>query len=258
MTQLAAKKTFNAYSKYYDLLYRDKDYQAEANYIQALIAAHCRDATTILELGAGSGAHAAYLCGQGYAITGVERSAEMVEEAHQKDIKGFTPIQADITDFGINESFDVAISLFHVISYLTDNEDLLKAFALTERHLRPGGIFIFDVWFTPAVLTQRPETRIKRLSDTDVDITRIAESVMHPARNVVDVHYEVLIRRKGSHQIEVVAETHPMRHFSIPEMELLARLSGLEFIKAEEFLTAKLPTEATWGVCFILKKPSNL
>lgn len=249
---------FNAYGRYYDLLYKDKDYQAEASYVQALIAAHCRDATTILELGAGSGAHAAYLCKQGYAVTGVERSAEMVEAARLKYIPGFSPIQADITDYSINTSFDVAISLFHVISYLTHNEDLLKAFTLTERHLRPGGIFIFDVWFTPAVLTQRPETRIKRLADSDVEITRIAEPVLYPARNVVDVQYEVLIRRKESHQVEVVTETHPMRHFSIPEVELVARLSGLELIKAEEFLTASPPTETTWGVCFILKKPDIL
>lgn len=250
--------TFITYSKYYDLLYRDKDYRAESDYVHTLINEYFPNASTILELGSGSGAHAEYLCAKGFEVTGLERSAEMVVEAKQKNIQGFVPLEADITDFAIEQTFDVAVSLFHVISYLTENDDLLKTFELTHRHLRPEGIFIFDVWYTPAVLTLRPETRIKRLSDETVHITRIAESVMHSSRNVVDVNYEVKILDKTTNHTETIIETHPMRHFSIPEIDLLARHTGFEILRVEEFQTAYPPTTDTWGVCFVLRKKTTL
>jgi hypothetical protein len=45
-----------------------------------------------------------------------------------------------------------------------------------------------------------------------------------------------------------------MRHFSIPEIELLAAFTNFTVIKTEEFSTKKIPGTETWGVCFVLQK----
>lgn len=245
---------FNAYGKYYDLLYRDKDYKAEAEYIVKLINRYKPDASSILELGSGSGAHAEFICQQGYTVTGIERSEKMVDEARRKNIIGFTPIVADITDFTLEESVDATISLFHVVSYLTENVNLIRAFKLTALHLKPGGLFIFDIWYTPAVLTLRPETRIKRMADSAVEITRIAESTMNVNQNSVEVQYEVQVRNSASGHTDIIRETHPMRHFTIPELELLALHTGFDVLQTEEFLSSNLPSTDTWGVCVVLRK----
>lgn len=245
---------FKFYSQYYDLLYKDKDYKAEANYIVSLINKYNSKATKIIELGCGTGNHAAILCKQGYEVVGLERSPEMVEIAKQKNITNFNPQVADITSFQLDKKFDVAISLFHVISYLTDNNDLISCFKNVHAHLNSDGIFIFDVWYTPAVYTQKPETRIKRLTNSQTSITRIAESNIHYNNNVIDVNYEVMIKDKKSNISTSIFEKHPMRHFSIPEIELLATHTGFELVHTEEFLTANEPSENTWGVCFVLQK----
>ena len=44
------KPVFDAYSSYYDLLYQDKDYAAEAAYVLSAIRAHKPDAEQVLEL----------------------------------------------------------------------------------------------------------------------------------------------------------------------------------------------------------------
>lgn len=245
---------FNAYGKYYDLLYKDKDYQMEVAYLDSLIRKHRPSASKILELGCGSGSHAEWLTKKGYQVTGIERSAEMVSAALQKKIQGFTPMLADITEFSVEDRFDVAVSLFHVISYLTSTESLIKTFELTARHLKPGGIFVFDVWYAPAVLNLRPTTRIKRLENEEIRITRIAESVMDINRNLVDVNFEVMIESKAGHKTETIRELHPMRYFGLPEIELLAKLTSFRLIGSEEFLTGHQPGENTWGVCFILER----
>jgi SAM-dependent methyltransferase len=83
-----------------------------------------------------------------------------------KKIENFEPIVADITNFSVNNKFDVAVSLFHVISYLTNNNQLVECFNTVNNHLNEKGIFIFDVWYTPAVYMQKPETRVKELVTT--------------------------------------------------------------------------------------------
>jgi hypothetical protein len=45
-----------------------------------------------------------------------------------------------------------------------------------------------------------------------------------------------------------------MRHFNKPEIELLSYLSGFEIIHTEEFQSKAIPSNDTWGVCYILKK----
>jgi SAM-dependent methyltransferase len=233
------QKNFNTYSKYYDLLYKDKDYQSEAGYVADIIKAECPDAKNIIELGCGTGNHAAKLCKYGYRLTGLEISKEMVTLAKEKNIEGFNPLVADITDFTIEEKYDVAISLFHVISYISSNTDLISCFKKVNEHLNSKGIFIFDVWYSPAVYIQNPETRIKRMSNDIINVTRIAESVLYYNSNTVEVNYEIMIQNKETSVMELFKEKHTMRHFSIPEIELLATHTNFNLIKTEEFSTKK-------------------
>ena len=46
---------FNEYARYYDLLYRDKDYVGEVEYVHRLLQAHAPGAQSLLNLGCGSG-----------------------------------------------------------------------------------------------------------------------------------------------------------------------------------------------------------
>ncbi len=244
----------NNYSRYYDLLYKDKDYKAEAEYISRLIRSVRPGSENIIELGCGTGNHALLLCKDGFEVTGLERSAGMVAIAKAKGINGFTPIVADIIKFELSQKFDVALSLFHVVSYLATNDVLISCFHKVNNHLNTGGIFIFDIWYSPAVYHQKPETRIKRIEDGTYNITRLAEPEIHYNENIVDVNYEIIIQNKITQLTEVYKEKHPMRHFSIPEIELLATITGFKIIRSEEFLTGRQPGNDTWGVCFVLQK----
>lgn len=245
---------FEKYSKYYDLLYKEKKYKEESEYVIKKIKHLLPQATQILELGSGSGSHAYYFCEAGFKVTGIERSPEMIDLAKSKNIMDFNPINGDISDFKIPQQFDVAVSLFHVISYLTENESLINCFKTVYEHLNPEGIFMFDIWYSPAVFHQKPETRIKRLENEDVEIIRLAESKIKSDKNVVEVNFEVLIKDRLTRTNETITEKHLMRHFSIPEIKMLAAFTGFEVLLAEEFLTENTPSEDTWGVYFILKK----
>lgn len=245
---------FKLYSQYYDLLYQDKDYDAETAYVVGLINAFSPESKSILELGAGTGKHALRLANQGYSVLGIERSADMVAIAKKLENPQIEFHVGDITNFKVPQQFDVATSLFHVISYLTDNESLTQTFENVYTHLKSNGIFIFDVWHSSAIYYQVPEKRTKILSNQDVKVVREANPVIYPERNVVDVNYQINIEDLHTKETQQINETHPMRHFSRPEIELLAYATGFELLHTEEFETKAIPSTGTWGVCYVLRK----
>lgn len=247
---------FDLYARYYDLLYRDKDYTGEAEYIHSLIQKHRPGAKKILELGSGTGKHACLLAAKGYEIHGVERSEEMLARAQAlaKDNPRVEFTQGDIRDVRIpGKRFDVVISLFHVFSYQTSNADLEAAFATAREHLADDGVLIFDTWYGPAVLTDRPAVRVKRIEDETIQVTRLAEPALYPATNTVDVNYQVFIREKGKETVHETRETHRMRYLFTPEVEYFMQKTGFEMARSEEWMTGREPSFETWGVCFVAK-----
>lgn len=251
---------FGNYARYYDLLYQDKDYVGESEFIHSLILTHAPKAQSILELGCGTGNHGVLLAKEGYQIHGVDLSEGMLEKARDRLAQLPSSLasqlnfsQGDIRLVRLKQKFDVVVSLFHVISYQITNEDLQAAFATVKEHLNPGGVFIFDVWYGPAVLSDRPTVRVKRLENDEIFVTRIAEPVMYPNENLVDVNYQVFIRDKISNEVEQVKETHKMRYLFQPEVKFLLNSIDLKVLNIREWMTRRSPGFDTWGVYFVAK-----
>ncbi len=253
--------TFGEYARYYDLIYRDKDYASEVDYIARLIHKFNPGAKSILELGSGTGIHADLLAARGFSVHGIERSLEMLArsrpliEKHKRDHVSSTLMftEGDIRAARLNKMFDVVISLFHVISYQTDNADVSAAFATAREHLKPGGVFIFDVWYGPAVLTDPPAVRVKRIADDQTAVTRIAEPVVHLNDNLVTVNYHLFVRNLQSGSVKEIRESHLMRYFFKPEVQWVGLQTKLKYIHSEEWLSGKAIGCDTWGVCFVLQ-----
>jgi SAM-dependent methyltransferase len=258
---------FNDYARYYDLLYRDKDYRAEAEYVAGLIRKFHPSTRSILEMGSGTGIHASLLADKGFTVHGIERSPAMLArslaltESMAAGHGRLTFSPGDIREVRLGKRFDAVIALFHVISYQTTDEDVTAAFETARQHLNSGGVFIFDVWYGPAVLTERPAVRIKRMADDQTEITRLAEPVLQPNENRVDVHYHVFVRDLATSAVHELQEIHVMRYFFKPEIDRIATSVGLQCMNVEEWLSGKAIGCGTWGACFVLQAvlhPPNL
>jgi SAM-dependent methyltransferase len=252
---------FGTYARYYDLLYKDKDYTSEALFVESLLARHAPRAQDILELGCGTGSHARLLAEKGYALHGVDLSDEMLEVARERRAALPPELQERLSfsagnarDCRVGREFDAVVSLFHVVSYQSTNTDLHAMFETAALHLKPGGVFVFDFWYGPAVLSDRPSVRVKRMESTEIQVTRVAEPTMHARKNCVDVHYHILIRDKDTNAVQELKETHRMRYLFSTEIEMLARAAGLRVEESCEWLSGAEPGFDTWGVCAVLSK----
>lgn len=251
-------KVFDAYATYYDLLYKDKDYESEARFVQSLLSSHNISSGKVLELGCGTGIHAGYLARMGYSVHGIDISPGMIEVANARIPSELaSQLNFEIGDVGkvrVKASFDAVISLFHVASYQTTNDDLLSMFNTASRHLRHGGIFLFDCWYGPAVLTDRPSLRVKRMESDSFKIVRIAEPIMHPNANLVDVNYSVSVTNISDNHSTELHELHRMRYLFTPEIHSLLNLAGFEPTEMVEWMTGKELGFNTWSATIVAKR----
>ena len=250
---------FEKYAQYYDLLYQDKDYRAETEYVLSLIQNYKPETQKILEFGSGSGIHGRILANAGFQISGIERSQKMIDlglsSNQEKDQNtNFSCTKGDCTSTFLGDDFDTVISLFHVLSYQTSNEGVLAMLENAHRQLKRGGVFIFDYWFAPAVWHIGPTLRVKRVSNQQLSVTRIAEPECFREKNIVKVNYQTFVEELKSNHISEIKETHEMRAFETEEIKEFASQTGFTLLHSEEWLSSHSPSKVTWGVCTTLRK----
>ena len=160
---------------------------------------------------------------------------------------------ADIRKYETVRKYDAVISLFHVMSYQNSNEDILHALISARKALELGGIFLFDVWYGPGVLSDKPAMRVKEVEDEKNRLIRIARPVMYDKENKVEVQYEVFVVNKKTNEIKTIQEVHSMRYFFRPELELLLQEAGFELMDNLDGQSLQETNYDSWTSYFIAK-----
>ena len=251
---------FGGYSKYYDLLYQDKDYAGEARYVDSLIKKYLPGARSMLEFGCGTGRYTREFSRMGYAVHGVDISEDMLAEAGEKskNIESACFSYGDMRTVRLQEKYDVVAALFHVFSYQTTNLDALDALKTVSAHLKPEGVAVLDFWYGPAVLTQKPEVRFKEVENDELRVWRVARPELCPNESVVKVNYYAFIEFKADLHIEKISECHHMRYFFITELAMMLEAAYLECISIEEWMTGRDLSTDSWSAAAVLRSRNRV
>ncbi|MDE6603096.1 MAG: class I SAM-dependent methyltransferase [Lachnospiraceae bacterium] len=249
-------EVFKDYAYYYNAFYHDKDYRAEVLQVDNLLKKYGQNISRIINYGCGTGRHDLALSELGYHCTGIDMSPLMIEIARKNAENSRYDIEfsvADIRNYRPQSKYDAVVSLFHVISYQNRNQDVMEAFHAARCALGQGGIFLFDVWYGPGVLSDRPVLRVKEAEDEKNRLVRIARPVMHDKKNIVDVCYEVFVIDKVTGNTETINEVHNMRYFFKPELELFLQETGFELIDNLDCQTLGETNYDSWTSYFIAR-----
>jgi SAM-dependent methyltransferase len=244
----------SVYADSYDALYQDKDYSVECDLLEQLFKDYCATKVrTILDLGCGTGNHAIPFAARGYEVTGVDRSSEMLDRARQKaGAEGSSDnlrLQcADIRDLDLHETFDAVLIMFAVLGYQLSNKDVISTLATARRHLTRGGLLIFDVWYGPAVLSNRPSQRIKVVNTDHGRILRVSSGTLDVTRHLCRVDYLLWVMEENQ-VVSNTEESHSMRYFFPLELDLFLESTGFASLRLGAFPEFKKdPDETTWNV----------
>ncbi len=250
-------KAFERYAEYYDLIYQDKDYERECDFIEDIFRRFSSDPVrTVLDGGCGAGGHAIPLARRGYLITGIDSSEIMLKRAKKKAVESDLSLDfhlRDLRQFDLVKKFDACICMFAVMDYITETEDVLETLKSIRRHLNSGSLFIFDFWNGLAVLRILPAVRVQVVEDEKVRIIRIAEPELDAFNHLCRVRYRLLVNQDSA-LIDDIIETHAIRYYFPQEITHYLKETGFEVLRICPFLGVDGKVdENVWNITAIAK-----
>ncbi len=250
-------KLFEKYAEYYDLLYQDKDYEKECDFLEEIFQKFSSiPIKTILDGGCGAGGHAFPLAKRGYKVIGIDRSDVMVTKAREKEEELNLGIEFQVSDlqhFDLNQKFDAFLCMFAVMNYIIQTEDILIILENIRKHLEKNSLFVFDCWNGLAILRVLPSPRIKIVEDKEKRIIRIAQPELDAFNHLCKVHYRGLVIQ--SHNIiDEFEEFHIIRYFFPQEIIHYLKDAGFEVLRMSPFLDLNgRVDENVWNIAIIAK-----
>lgn len=244
------------YAAAYDLLYGEKDYQAECDLIETIFDGCGKEVRSVLDLGCGTGNHAIPLAERGYTVLGVDSSPDMLARAREKVAAGRGTgmvefREADVREVTLDQTFDAVIMMFAVLSYHTGNADVLGVLEAARRHLASDGLLLADIWYGPAVLATRPEERVRVLRDGGRTVIRVSSGQLDVQRHLCRVHYR-LWHLNGNELVEEAEEEHTVRFFFPEELRLFLEMSGFRLLRLGCFPEFdRDPDEESWNAMLV-------
>lgn len=139
------------YSKafFYDLAFRFKDVEKENQTIIDLYR-HINDKmpSSFLDIAAGPAANAIEMNTRKIKSFAIDQSKEMVAYGNAKAKDGgleITYLLADMTNFKLAESIDLAAIFMASTGYILTNEDMVKHLNTVSDNLKPKGIYVMEM-----------------------------------------------------------------------------------------------------------------
>jgi 2-polyprenyl-3-methyl-5-hydroxy-6-metoxy-1,4-benzoquinol methylase len=132
-------------TSWYGMLYRHRDEQdASAMAIPVISKGKLQAGMEVLDMACGRGRHAAIFAREGLRVTGLDLSAECIEEASR------TTPQAHFEVFDMRQSyakdrFDAVVCLFTSLGYSDNRKDDDMAVAAAASALKPSGLYVLDL-----------------------------------------------------------------------------------------------------------------
>jgi SAM-dependent methyltransferase len=105
---------------------------------------------SLLDLCCGTGQMARHFLENGYTVTGIDLSQDMLNWARENNLPFLTTgaaafIQGDAVSFELEHPVGLVVSLFDALNHLPGLPALQNCFGYVRASLHPGGMFIFDL-----------------------------------------------------------------------------------------------------------------
>ena len=215
---------FSESTELYDFIYGEfKDYPAESAHVAALLKEACPGARKLLDVGCGTGRHAAQLASDhGYQVDGLDIESGFLEIARARCPEG-TFYRGDMASFDLGQAYDAVLCLFSSIGYVRTPDRLKLAARSIRKHVAPGGTALIEPWFTPDRF-QAGSLHVHTVDQDDLKICRVSRSEVRDRVSWLEFHYLVA----DSEGIRHLDEEHELGLFTQEEMLGALRGAGFE------------------------------
>lgn len=244
---------YSTIARYYDELMYDVDYAGWVDYILRIFRRYNLRGTKVLDIACGTGIVAGYFAKYRYDITGIDLSEAMLEVAQERVQSKYPQtqfIQADMTQFDLREHFDAVICLYDSLNYLLKESQLQKAYQCAYNHLRPGGLYIFDM-NTEFALSQiwGEGTTVRETKN----LTSIWESEYNATTRISTLKLTFFARQDNGYYLRG-QETHKETFYPYSTIRRLLDHAGFAQVDIYEHLEFTPPSDKTYRIMVVAKK----
>ena len=132
----------------YPYMFTEERWAAAPREVDQILALTGFEGRAILDVACGPGRHSVELAKRGYELTGVDRTAFLIEigkdRARQAGVL-VDWVQSDMREFVRPNSFDLALSMFTSLGYFETNEEERRVLRNIRESLRPGGTLLVEM-----------------------------------------------------------------------------------------------------------------
>lgn len=183
---------YTNYAKYYDIIYNNKDYSSEVDFI--LSNTKTIKGKKLLELACGTGSHTKEFVKRGFNVLGVDINEEMLTIAKEKN-PGTKYQVGDFRNIELEGTFDLITLLFTSINYCTDISQVKSTFTNCKELLKKEGEFIFDLGLSRIRTKDKDEVFIDSAKDGSIEVARISQwRTLNSNRNLFKATYLTFIK----------------------------------------------------------------
>jgi SAM-dependent methyltransferase len=251
----------------YDRLFASKDYAAEVEFVLDLT----RDQlgclpSRILEVGCGTGNHTLELARRRELadVVAVDIDRWMVARAKAK-LALHIGLAAEILCCPVEElpvppqreRFDLAIALFHVVTYIEEREALDRFFRSVQARLRPGAVFIFDCWNGTAALLSPPGEKNYEWRVPGVDLKCHLTSDTNRTARRTTLRYQICLREEMPARLKEEVHTLIQKLWMPEEIRQSLAGAGFQVVGCHPSFDRSRPAQdSDWKILFVVRNPS--
>lgn len=182
----------------------------------------------LLDVACGEGTFAVGMAAQGYRVTGVDLSPQMIALASERAAKADKGVDFRVEDMRtlpFEGEFDLVTCFFDSLNYLLTVEGLYEAFQGAFGALRLGGFYIFDMntIYGLAVEWMREQTYIQNEAEDFIEIHRQEFDY----ENLIASMSITVFKAQGDHWVRF-DEMHRERGYPIADIQFLLNEAGFE------------------------------
>lgn len=136
---------YKQFAYYYDEVVASLEYDLWLEFIEPYL----KNNMNILDLACGTGTFATMLKLKGFDVEGLDLSKTIIEIAKEKAKINHIAIPfyvEDMTNFNLHKKYDVITCFFDSVNFLKTSDDITKMLNCVKKHLKPQGLFIFDIF----------------------------------------------------------------------------------------------------------------
>ena len=171
-----------------------------------------------------------------------------------------TVVQADMRDFSLGRTFDLAITMLNSLCHLLTLDDLLRHLASVARHLAPGGLYIAELAHPADFFAAERRTSSEWSSEVDGGTVSVrwggGTDEIDPITQITREHVSVTYHKRGG-TVRTVTDIVPNRFWTATELTAAIRLAGgFAVVASYGDFDAGAPVEApgAWRMILVLRR----